>query len=528
MRRSVTVSAAIACFAAAVPFTASSPARATTVPAYGTIWTVDTAANSLVAYPPNASGTTAATATISGADTGLSAPSAVAVSAAGNVFAANTGNDSITEYAAGASGDAAPIATISGARTGLDGPSSLVLASGELWVTDPAANLVEAFTAGTRGDELPAETIAGPKTKLDHPIAVTVSNDVDEVSVLNAPTTGAASIASYPTETPGNVAPIAAITSGAGHVLDKPTALFSSGFGTVWVANSGSNSLAEYFLIPGAGISQSIQRISGADTKLDQPDSIAVDALGQFVVSNAGDHTVRTFAPSAHGDATPLRTLAGVGSDTGSPAAATVYGVAPGQPTGLKVTIHGTKAHLSWTAPSVTGGGVVGYVVLKASGALGQSLSEIGFFSGNLGGVYVDTHKTSITQNIKPGHEYYFALAAVNAFGTSEFSTPVRDGILLPPGPPRKVVATTGHGLVLVQWSPPKHTGGAKVRSYRIEYATCVPGAAGCKFRTKVAKASAHYQRLTGLKRGTTYHLRVLAKNRQGLGKPSRVVTATP
>jgi hypothetical protein len=59
---------------------------------------------------------------ITGADTGLVAPSGLTFDHAGHLWVANAGANTLTEYAAGASGDAQPVATISGSSSGLSGP----------------------------------------------------------------------------------------------------------------------------------------------------------------------------------------------------------------------------------------------------------------------------------------------------------------------------------------------------------------------------------------------------------------------
>src|SRR5581483_994952 len=103
-----------------------------------------------------------------------------------------------------------------------------------------------------------------------------------------------------------------------------------------------------------------------------QPTGLSHDAFGRIVVTNAGNHTVRIFPAGATGNVRPVRVLSGVGSAAGNPAAVSVYGVHPSRPTELKATLHGTVAHLSWKAPAVTGGHVVGYDVLAATGTGGN------------------------------------------------------------------------------------------------------------------------------------------------------------
>jgi hypothetical protein len=539
VRKSLILAAAIAAVVAATPLAGSVPAHAAAAALpFNTIWTVDATTNSLHAYPPRTSAAATPVATVSGASTGLDDPTALAVDSTGKVFVANAGNDSITEYAANASGNAAPIATITGDHTGLEGPSSLVLVDGLLWVTNPVENLVEAFSAGTHGNEFPAETIAGAKTKLNHPTAVTVASGVSAISVLNTPTSGSPSIVTYFDKPPGNITPSNVIANGTHTILNHPTALLSNDFESVWVANAGSNSVSLLFTVPipslpGGGVQPTVveRTIHGAATKLDRPVGLGHDALNDLLVANGGDHSVRTYVPKARGNTGPLRTVAGIGTVAGSPQAAQAFGAAPGRPTNVKVKIRRGRAHLSWTAPASTGGGVIGYTVEK----LNDDDNEIGVLAGSgflsiiteiggINGLHVDTHSTRITKKIKPGHNYAFVISAVNAFGTSGFARPIpHAAILTPPGAPKIVKTLTHKNSIAVFWNQPRD-GGAPIHSYRIQYGTCVPGAKGCTYRTKVEKRSPPFAILKGLRRGATYHIRVIARNKKGAGKPSHVV----
>jgi hypothetical protein len=500
------------------------------------MWTADSSANSLSAYAVGASGTDAPIATVHGAATGLSAPSAVAISPAGNVFVANAGNDSITEYASGADGNAAPLATIAGSKTGLDGPSSLTIAGGALWVTDPASNLVESFTAGSDGNILPAETLAGHKTKLDNPVALAVDNEefLGSITVVNNPANGKPSLVSFYTDKRGDVRPQGQLVSAGKHKLVSPTAIMQVGFASFWIADSGTNTVSEVLAFPGLPAIRTRRTISGASTGLDDPTSLGHDALGRLVVANAGDHTVRVFGAKASGNVAPTRVLSGVGTGSGDPAAAAIYGVAPGEPTDLKVRLHGTSAALSWKPPAVTGGGIVGYQVMAfrtEAGEGGGGFSVLTSVIELLGGdsVPVSTRKTTFTKhNIKPGHLYVFIVSTVNAFGTSHASHPVKKAHVLPPSSPRKVGVLAGPHALLAHWKQPKLDGGARLR-YVVQYAAgCAPGTKGCKAHRRVVSSRfADSTRITSLKRHTTYDIRVIAKNKKGASRPSKVVKAT-
>src|SRR5207244_2311318 len=77
---------------------------------------------SITVYAAGASGNATPTATITGGNTGLSAPLGIARDGAGNIYVTNQGSNSITIYAAGTSGNATPTATIAGGNTGPSAP----------------------------------------------------------------------------------------------------------------------------------------------------------------------------------------------------------------------------------------------------------------------------------------------------------------------------------------------------------------------------------------------------------------------
>lgn len=540
-RRSL-IAAAIATTTAMSGLVAANAATPTNLP-YGATWTVDTAANALYEYGPGASGADAPIATVSGPDTGLNAPSAVALDNQGRVFVTNAGNDSITEYAADATTDAAPLATISGANTLLDAPSSVTVNGGEIWVTDPDSNLVESFAVGSDGNEYPATTIGGAKTGLDHPVGIALGinfNSADgseaetEVTVINAPAASAASITQYSSLRPGDVKPLSDITQIGKHALGSPDAIYTPDGFDFFITDGAANSEQVIAIFPGDARAESGPTITG----LDDPTGVSIDAQDDIVVANAGDHSVRVFSPSSRGAATPITTLTGVGSGAGDPAAVVVLGTAPGAPQNVSVKMHKTSAHVSWTAPSFTGGGLVGYEVLAFR--LDDSNSLLGLL-GLGGGLRIrETTATSLTLNkLKPGHRYLFEVAAVNAFG-GRAGRPVTAAYVLPASAPQHVKAFVRNRAALVSWKAPTHNGGANIKSYTVEYAAgCTPEAKGCKTQHSVVpapklgiiglggKTSGPSTTLKNLAPKTKYEIRVLARNKAGLGAPSRIRKVT-
>jgi Fibronectin type III domain/NHL repeat len=499
---------------------ATAEATAATTPSYGVTWTVDPADSAVVEYAAGASGAATPIASISGGATDLDTPSGVAMDSAGNVYVANAGNSSITEYAKGATGDVAPIETIAGASTGLSAPSSIGVSDGLVWVTNPTSNLVEAFSADSGGDVFPAETISGPKTLLDHPVAV-AANEFGGLWVANHPATGLPSLENF--DGVGNLAPEARVHS-ANSGLQSPTALIPSDFFSIVVTDSATDTVSEFEPLPGLpGADRPVMRIRGAATGLDQPDGIAIDAIGRLVVANAGSNSLEVFGPNASGNAKPLRSITGVGG-AGGPASVSVLAAVPGAPTHVRVHAHNGSARLTWDPPADTGGGISGYDAYAfpipshpASGGYVTSSSDY------------ETTRTSITvRHLTNGVTYLFQVDAHNVIGQSDplpvalTATPYG-----PPGSPRGVTAVPGSRSLQVFWAAPALNGGKKVTTYVVQYATCRLGAAGCKPKTRRTAGSKRTLQLTGLTPGVRYHVRVIAKTSVGVGKPSKVATAT-
>ncbi len=112
-------------------------------------------------YALNASGNIKPTATISGSNTGLSAPLGVAVGA-GNIFVINNSVNfgaSVTIYPLNASGNATPTATISGSNTGLSAPFGVAVGAGNIFVVNQPSNSVIIYPLNATGNATPTASI---------------------------------------------------------------------------------------------------------------------------------------------------------------------------------------------------------------------------------------------------------------------------------------------------------------------------------------------------------------------------------
>jgi alpha-tubulin suppressor-like RCC1 family protein len=93
------------------------------------------------------------------------------------------------------------------------------------------------------------------------------------------------------------------------------------------------------------------------------------------------------------------------------------------------------------------------------------------------------------------------------------------------PGKPQEVTATAGHQRTTVRWKKPASNGGSKIRGYRVQ----LRQPDGTWETVSTTKAKARSRVVTGLDNGSTYKVRVAAKNAKGYGRTrsARVVLPT-
>ncbi len=147
---------------------------------FGNIYVTNEAANTVTVYPAESGGNVAPIATIAGSNTGLGYPSGVAIDGGGNVYVANKATDTVTIYSPGSNGNAAPSATIGGSNTGMDSPAGIAVdASGNIYVTNEGGfdgdnASVTVYPPGSNGNATPGVTIAGPATQLARPQGIAI------------------------------------------------------------------------------------------------------------------------------------------------------------------------------------------------------------------------------------------------------------------------------------------------------------------------------------------------------------------
>lgn len=182
---------------------------------------------------------------------------------------------------------------------------------------------------------------------------------------------------------------------------------------------------------------------------------------------------------------------------------------APGAPGGLNVQVAGSRATLSWSAPS-SGGTPSGYAVF-----VGTSPGS----SNVLNGVPVGTG-LSVSSNVSPG-TYYVRLVAYNAAGASAHSQEVSFQVAgaRVPGVPAGVSVSLSGTVATLSWVPPApDSGPTAATSYVIEVGTA-PGA-----RNIGAFNIGNTTRFSSQVQPGVYYVRVRAVNAAGSSPPSAEV----
>ncbi len=188
-------------------------------------------------------------------------------------------------------------------------PSDLLFATA-------GGNEVLAFPAGAGGDVAPVRVIAGPHTGLSGPAGI--AHDASgSIYVINA---GAHTVTEYPADANGDVSPVRTIYLTNGFYGDQVAV---DAAGAIYVGNNANgptpNDLVDVYAPTASGNATPVRAI--ATGYPDTAGGIAIDAAGELVVSIDHDiplpstNSIAVFAPGANGAATPLRRI--VGSNAG-------------------------------------------------------------------------------------------------------------------------------------------------------------------------------------------------------------------
>lgn len=254
----------------------------------GNVWVANTAGNSVIKFTLTSG---AVTGTASYASGGISAPSAIVLSNAGTAYIANFNGNSITEL--NSSGSAINGSPLTGSGN-ITTPTGITLgktgSGGTVYVTTGSGGVVSLNNGtGAYVSTLTDNTLQGP--------AAVATDPVNGYVVVTGFTTGNAisgALSEFAPATPSSISPAA---SG----LSNPAGVASDGT-SIWVANSNaSGSLAQLTY----GASTAVSPIAGYGS-LNTPVGVAIDSSGSVWTANSGSNTVSKFIGLAVPVTTPL------------------------------------------------------------------------------------------------------------------------------------------------------------------------------------------------------------------------------
>jgi hypothetical protein len=191
----------------------------------------------------------------------------------------------------------------------------------------------------------------------------------------------------------------------------------------------------------------------------------------------------------------------------------------PAAPVDLKGELNGSKIELSWSSPSVLGGGrppVLNYKIYKGT----ESGKEQ--YYAMVGG----SETTFADRVFFLNETYYYRVNAVNCMGEGPMSNEVNVTVSVTkfvPTAPRSLSAEPDEDTIALSWEPPLHEGYTPIIGYRV-YRGLSPGEV-----TFVAGVGADETAFSdeSVVRDVTYYYAVSAFNAVGEGPMSEVVDAS-
>ncbi len=195
-----------------------------------------------------------------------------------------------------------------------------------------------------------------------------------------------------------------------------------------------------------------------------------------------------------------------------------ILAVVPSSPTSVVATSGNTQLAVTWVAPVSDGGSAITDYLVKYSSNNGVAGSWTRW-----GKTTVITATACTVTGLANGTAYVIKVIAQNAVGISlpsVNSAPATPAATVPSSP-TSVVATSGNTTLAVTWVAPVSDGGSNITDYLVKYSSN-SGVAGSWTRWgKTTVITASPCTVTGLTNGTTYVIKVIARNSVGISLPS-------
>ena len=265
------------------------------------IFTANRDGDSILGFKFNGHGNIAPATTISGSHTRFYEPDSLAMDSKGNLYTADDGGSQVEVFAKGADGNVSPARVLTGSKTQLGSIEGLYVdPSDHLWASNYSSSALTSYAPGAKGNAKPSATITGSNTQLDGPTGMAMNSQ----GQLYAANVYSGSIVGFAKGANGNATPIVTI-GGSNTGLAKPFALAFNSSGELLVADEYAG---VFVFAKGAnGNVAPLQKITG----MSYPAGIMADSNSHIWVADFTGNSIKEFAPTANGAATPLRTIEG-------------------------------------------------------------------------------------------------------------------------------------------------------------------------------------------------------------------------
>jgi len=192
-----------------------------------------------------------------------------------------------------------------------------------------------------------------------------------------------------------------------------------------------------------------------------------------------------------------------------------ILSTVPGSPTAVTAKSGDAQLTVTWTAPVSTGGSKITDYLVKYSSNGGVAGSWKNFVHP------VSTLPSLTVTGLTNGISYVVKVIARNEVDFSSpsvYSLPVMP--ITVPNVPRYVVAVRGNAQLTVTWTAPANTGGSAITDYLVKYSSN-NGVAGSWTNFVHPVSTDLWCTVTGLTNGTSYVIKVIARNAVGISPPS-------
>lgn len=267
--------------------------------ANGNVYVDDNVKDAIDRYPSTASGSASPTSTASLGVPGIAESNQIALAPNGKIYAAN-GNGGVAVYGSFQNGSPAPQTIIGDWPNYIQAQGVAVDQSGTIYVTTgQQGGSVDVYAPGATAGSVPERVINGSSTALSSPrqIAVAPNGNILVTDLGNS------TVTIYANGATGNAAPIATL-GGSNTGISQPWSVGTDSAGNIYVGNGCCSATGVNVFAPTAnGNATPIRSLNACGFA----GSLQTDASGYLYVACGGQ--IEIFSPGASGNAQPFSTI---------------------------------------------------------------------------------------------------------------------------------------------------------------------------------------------------------------------------